>query len=63
MLATNQIAVFFNHQCPLKESINTLYFSHGDNDHQGKVASKNTTFGWVWPVVSRPTRSSIDVFM
>ena len=50
MLSTNQITVFFDRQYLWKESIDILYFLHGNN-HQGNLASETTTFGWVWPVV------------
>ena len=50
MLSANKIAVFFNHQFLCTESSNLLDFFDRDN-HQKKVASKTTIFGWVWPVL------------
>ena len=50
MFSTNQTAVFSDYQYIWKESIHTFDFFHGDN-HQGKVWSETTTFGWVQPVV------------
>ena len=50
VLSANQIAVFFDHQCLLKESIDLLDFLHGDN-YQENVAFETTSFGWVWLVV------------
>ena len=41
------LAVFYKHQHPGKESINILDYLLKDN-HQGKVASEITIFGWVW---------------
>ena len=35
----------------VKNRLKSLFFLHGDN-HQGKVAFKATTRGWVWPGVS-----------
>ena len=48
-LSSNQITVFFDTQYLWKESISIVDFLNGDN-HQGKVVSKSTIFGWVWPV-------------
>ena len=48
MLLFNQIAGFFDHQYIWKECIDILDFLH-EGIHEGKVASKPTTFGWVCP--------------
>ena len=50
MLSTNQIAASFDHQYLWKKSIDIFDLLHGDN-HQEKVGSETTPFGWVWPVV------------
>ena len=50
-LSFNQIAGFFDQQDYKKEPIIVYNFLHGDN-HQGKVAYKTTTFGWVLPGLS-----------
>ena len=47
MLVTNWIAVSFDHQYPLKKSIDTLDFLHRDNDHQRKVASTRLDYFWL----------------
>ena len=47
--SANKIAIS-DHQYLWKESIDLLIFSHGDN-HQEKVASETSTFGWVLRVV------------
>ena len=44
------VPVLFDHQYLWKESSNLLDFLHGEN-HQGKVPSETTFFGWVLPVV------------
>ena len=58
MLVTNWIAVSFDHQYPLKKSIDTLDFLHRDNDHQGKVASNRLDYFWlgITSCASRPIR-------
>ena len=38
------------HQYLWKKSIDIFDLLHGDN-HQEKVGSETTPFGWVWPVV------------
>ena len=43
---SNQIAGFFYQQKHWKEQFNIFDFLHG-YVHQGKVASKTITFGWV----------------
>ena len=50
MLSTNQIAILFDHQYLWNEPTDNVDFLYGDN-HEGKVASETTTFGWVSPVV------------
>ena len=50
MLSTNHIAVFFDHQDLWNESSNILDLLYGHN-HEGKLGSGATTFGWVWPLV------------
>ena len=50
MLSTNQIAIFFDHQYPWKESVDIIDFLRGNN-HQGEIGDETSAFGWVWPVV------------
>ena len=50
MLSAFQIALFFDHQCLWKLSINLLDFLHGDR-HQRKIAYEIATVGWVWSAV------------
>ena len=48
---SNQIAGSLDWQSLWKESFDILKFFHGDF-HQGKVAYKTNTFGWVRPGMS-----------
>ena len=47
--------MFFYHQYLWNESIyilDFLHFLHFLHNHQGKLGSETTTFGYVWPVVA-----------
>ena len=43
-----------------KKLINIFHFLHEDN-HQGRLASETTTFGWIWPGVLL-IRSDVEFF-
>ena len=49
-ISFSQIAGFLDHQYVYKESVNTIYFLHGDN-HQHKEGSESTTSGWLLSVM------------
>ena len=46
-LLSNQIAGFFDPQCFWNLSSDILIFLHED-DHQVKITSETTAFGWMW---------------